>query len=222
MATTTDVNEYLSDFNQSALALEVHARQLPRTNEEYVAYSQKLIEIRNFKKLVAAKLAELEKPFKLGLKNLRAEFKKVLGKITDTETALGNGILVWRNQERVEAEAKAKKEMDSYEKALRKDVKKGGDGSSIALPIIEESVSQRVATDQGSMGSRFLKRWRFKGNPEITSQSKVKVCRDESCTEGLPDSFFILDYVALNNAIKAGLDFPNLIIYEEEILEVRK
>ena len=219
---TTDVNDYLSDFNQSALALEVHARQLPTTNEEYVAYSQKLIEIRNFKKLVEAKLAELEKPFKLGLKNLRSEFKKVLGKITDTETALGNGILVWRNQERVEAEAKAKRELEKYEKAIQKDLKNGGDGGRIAPPIIQETVSQRVASDQGSMGSRFLKRWRFKGNPEITSQSKVKVCRDESCTEGLPDSFFILDYVALNNAIKAGLDFPNLIIYEEEILEVRK
>ena len=211
MKTEAKTTEGLTVYSHQVEAFQQGSVEPIADQDEYVDASTTLISVRSLRKQLEAKFEELQRPFKEGLKRLKQEFHLVEEKVVATEATIERRILAYRQRERVKAEEVNAEALAHYER----------DGSQ-PLPLLASADAGKVRSEEGTMGSRMLKHWHLDHNPTVGAESRQKVCRDEPCTAGIADHFFILDYTAVNSAVRANVPIEGITQYEKEILEVRR
>ena len=208
----TDKQMYMQIGDEAAL-LQQQA-YVPTTEVEYVAQSENLIQLRRLRKRLEEKFNQLQQPFKDGLKNLRNEFKLVLHKVEGAESLCQTGVLAYRAKKGEEVRQQNEQAVGAYFEAVK-------NGEQAMPPVVAEDEQGSVVSEAGSMSSRAIKAWRFRDRPDVGSDARQKVCRDEGWCK-IPDQYFVLDYTALNAAVlRAGLSIEGVEVFEKQILTVR-
>jgi hypothetical protein len=108
-------------------------------------------------------------------------------------------------EEQRKIEEKARKEREAAERKAEKKAEKTGDAVVFIPPPAPAPLAKTTETESGTKGTyRMVKKWRIKDASKI------------------PRSFYVIDEVAINKQVRAGvLAIDGIEIYEEPELSIR-
>lgn len=186
------------------VSLEVEAvmSELPtviQTDADAEAGNQWLAVIRTKRKRVDDFFKELVKPFQSAVKAHNAKRDEILKPLQDREQTLIRSLTEYRNKKRQEAEEKARREQEKYEKRMAKAEEKGKDVSTVAPPKIVEA----PASTQAGVTYRKITKW------AVDDEKRV------------PEQYWCLDEAKIGKAVRAGVEIPGIRTWQEEAPAVR-
>lgn len=125
------------------------------TEDDAARASEYLAQVTKYRKGVEAKYKELKKPFDEGIKNLKAEFDKLLDPLTQAESETRQALLTYNKRIADNLEAQRRVQQQQYAQAVQAAAEAGTPVEDVPVPLPPAAVPGKgFATQFGSVTSR--------------------------------------------------------------------
>src|SRR5207253_482536 len=154
-----------------------------------------------------------KKPVRELLNSLQAEFTGKVKPLREATAKLKPLLTYWQARKEQQAAEQQRKAIERHDARVEKAVAAGKDPENIAPPKVIAPPATAVHTESGTMGFSSVMKWRWKTDPSVGVDTKVKpdVYRKFTPPQDFPDEFWLLDWAKVTKAVKAGVGVPDCI-----------
>lgn len=164
--------------------------------------------------------ADLRKPIKKALADLKAKEEGVVGEAQKVHDKINFAVLAYRQAQQAAVKAAQAQENQAYKELAQEASQMGQDVSQVPVPSVLPTPARSLAVEAGNVSFQQVVKARLTSEPTATTDSRPDMWRNATLAE-IPDECWMIDWRRVLARAKAGSDTPGVIRYTEEISKVR-